>query len=154
MTEHMPFIEDDGGRAAAGYCGTAGDCVARAVAIASGRPYAEVYAALACGAGRERKSKGRTARSGIHTSRGWFKAYMESIGFRWTPTMGIGTGCRVHLVAGELPQGRLVVAVSKHYTAVVDGVVRDVYDPQRRTFWYTDGETRVSERCVYGYWSA
>ena len=67
---------------------------------------------------------------------------MRSLGFVWTPTMGIGTGCTVHLRADELPNGRLVVAVSKHYTAVLDGVIHDIENPSR------DGT-----RCVYGYWS-
>ena len=43
----IEFIEDDGGRAKAGYRGEAGDCVSRALAIATGRPYLEAYAALA-----------------------------------------------------------------------------------------------------------
>ena len=52
----MKFIRDDGGRAAAGYKGEAGDCVTRAVAIASGRPYREVYAALASIEGSRRQT--------------------------------------------------------------------------------------------------
>ena len=139
----MQWIYDDGGRAADGYTGSAGDCVARAVAIASGRSYADVYAALARGAGRERGSRGTSARNGIHTSRAWFKTYMSQLGFRWTPTMHIGSGCRVHLTDGELPNGRLVVAVSRHVTAVLDGVIHDTHDPQRG-----------NRRCVYGYYSA
>lgn len=55
--------------------------------------------------------------------------------------MGIGTGCRVHLRADELPVGRIIVAVSKHYAAVVDGVLRDTFDCSRE-----------GTRCVYGYW--
>lgn len=39
----MRFVFNDGGRASAGYKGTAGDCFARAVAIVTGKPYAEVY---------------------------------------------------------------------------------------------------------------
>ncbi len=158
----MKFIYDDGGRAAAGYKGLAGDCVARAVAIASGRPYEEVYNDLSRLAGRERKSRGATARNGIHTSRKWFKDYMRSIGFVWVATMGIGTGCKVHLHDGELPPGRLVVAVSKHYTAVIDGVVHDTDDPQREVHWtHFNGASSsedprvthtVQRRCVYGYW--
>jgi len=66
---------------------------------------------------------------------------MQSLGFVWTATMRIGSGCKVHLDPDELPTGRLVVAVSKHYVAVVDGIVHDLYDPSR------DGR-----RCVYGYW--
>ena len=40
------YIYDDGGRAAAGFKGTTGDCVTRAIAIATGKPYREVYDAL------------------------------------------------------------------------------------------------------------
>lgn len=137
----MQFIFSDGGRASAGFKGKAGDCVARAVAIASRKPYAEVYEALAAGMGSQRKSKGRSARDGVSTRRKWFKDYMASLGFKWVPTMHIGQGCKVHLRDDELPMGRLVVAVSKHYCAVIDGVIFDTYDDQR-------GGTR----CVYGYW--
>lgn len=158
----MNFVKDDGGRAAAGFKGHAGDCVARAVAIAAEMPYKEIYARLSSGAGNERKTRGATARSGIHTKRKWFKEFMKALGFEWTPTMGIGTGCKVHLTDGELPMGRLVVAVSRHYTAVIDGVVRDTYDPQREAHVMTfNGATSsddprvthsIQRRCVYGYW--
>jgi hypothetical protein len=40
------FVEDDGGRAAAGYGEASGDCVARAIAIATGKDYTEVFEAL------------------------------------------------------------------------------------------------------------
>jgi hypothetical protein len=40
------FIFDDGGREAAGYKGFAGDCTVRAIAIATEKPYKEVYDAL------------------------------------------------------------------------------------------------------------
>lgn len=141
------IIIDDGGRAAAGYKGHAGDCVARAIAIAAAKPYAEVYAVLARGTGQQRASsrtrkRSASARKGINTRRKWFRDYMASLGFRWVPTMAIGQGCRVHLHAAELPRGRLVVALSKHYAAVIDGVIHDTHDPSR-------GGTR----CVYGYWS-
>lgn len=143
----MSFIFNDGGRKAAGFSGNTGDCVTRAVAIASGLPYQEVYDALSNGCAAERVTKRSgarkgSARNGVHTTRKWFKDYMTSLGFRWTPTMTVGSGCKVHLKASELPAGRLVVSVSKHYVAVVDGVVHDTHDPSR------DGT-----RCVYGYWS-
>jgi len=140
----MRFVFDDGGRTAAGYKGLAGDCVCRSIAIASGKPYAEIYAALGKGCKTQRRSKRggphSSARDGVHTSRKWFKDFMTSLGFVWVPCMGIGTGCKVHLHDGELPAGRLVVAVSKHLTAVIDGVIHDTHDPSR------DGS-----RCVYGY---
>ncbi len=163
----MTFQYDDGGRKAAGYKGSAGDCVCRAVAVVSAKPYAEVYAALAHGAGNERKSRGASARNGIHTSRKWFKDYMAQLGFAWTPTMGIGTGCKVHLSDGELPQGKLIVSVSRHVTAVIDGVIHDTFDPQRAAHicepdygqplkageWRNEnGIWHIARRCVYGYW--
>lgn len=142
----MARIFDDGGRAAAGYKGAARDCVARSIAIVTQRPYVEVYKALSAGMGTMRHPKTglkrpASARNGVYTKERWFKAYMKSLGFTWVPTMGIGTGCKVHLAAGELPDGRLVVQVSNHCTAVIDGIIHDTFDPQRE-----------KGRCVYGYW--
>ena len=54
--------------------------------------------------------------------------------------MQVGSGCRVHLRREELPKGRLVVRLSRHLTAVIDGVIHDIYNPDRR-----------GTRCVYGY---
>jgi hypothetical protein len=39
----MCHVYNEGGRQAAGYKGDAGDCVARAIAIASGLPHKQVY---------------------------------------------------------------------------------------------------------------
>jgi hypothetical protein len=140
----MRFIKDDGGRADAGYVGTAGDCVTRSIAIATEIPYAEVYDALAEGMlnsrGRHRTRGRRSARSGVF--RNVYEPYLQSHGWIWTPTMQIGQGCTVHLREDELPGGRLVVAVSKHVTAVIDGVIHDMHNPSR------DGT-----RCVYGVYS-
>lgn len=142
----MKFQYNDGGRKEAGYKGDAGDCVCRAVAIASGLPYKQVYEVLAEGNANQRVRNGkskrpRSARNGITTRRKWFKDYMKSIGFRWVPTMQIGSGCKVHLKEDELPKGNIICRVTRHYVAVIDGVIHDTYDPSR-------DETR----CVYGYW--
>jgi len=37
------FVYNDGGRKEAGFNGYTGDCVIRAIAIATGKPYREVY---------------------------------------------------------------------------------------------------------------
>lgn len=145
----MKFQFNDGGRQQAGYKGLAGDCVCRAICIATGKPYQEVYDVLSNGNGTQRASKydrkskkGKfTASEGINTGRKWFKVYMRSLGFEWVPTMAIGQGCKVHLRDGELPMGNLIVSVSKHYVAVIDGVIQDTHDCSR------DGN-----RCVYGYY--
>ena len=168
----MQHVFNDGGRFEAGYKGTTGDCVARSIAIATGKPYQEIYDALAKGNAKQRvskrqrikiqnnyaakglsfdtpeykayvksRTKKQTAAHGINTTRQWFKDYMKSLGFVWVPTMKIGQGCTTHLTENELPSGRLVVAVSKHFTAVIDGVINDLYDCSRN-----------GTRCVYGYY--
>ena len=131
---------NDGGRGAAGYRGDAGDCVVRAIAIAAQLPYGKVYDDLAELNGQRRNGK-RSARDG--TNRKVYESYLLELGFTWTPTMSIGSGCTVHLRADELPPGRLVVRASKHVVAVIDGVIHDTYDPSRE-----------GTRCVYGYYSA
>ena len=139
----MKFQFNDGGRVAAGYKGSAGDCVVRSVAIATELPYQEIYDLVNKLSARERTGKRKrgtsNARTGVHKSA--IKWLMESLGWKWTPTMQIGSGCTVHLRADELPSGRLIVSASKHLTAVINGVIHDTHDCSRR-----------GTRCVYGYW--
>lgn len=168
----MKYQYNDGGREAAGFKGTAGDCVTRAVCIAAQMPYDEVYERLSRGMQTQRTTKRgsakSSARNGVNTGRKWFKDYMAAIGFEWISTMGIGTGCQVHLADGELPMGRLVVRVSKHVCAVIDGVIHDNHDPSERAatiypahhadipkgaYQMDNGSWCYKpDRCVYGYW--
>lgn len=149
----MDFIFNDGGRSNY-FKGTGGDCVARSIAIAANLDYKEVYDRLAEGNKNHSKAV-KSALNGINVKRKWFKDYMKELGFEWVPTMKIGQGCKVHLHKDELPTGRLVVSVSKHYTAMVDGVIYDTHDPRRGSaIGYKDGVKYVKKetRCVYGYW--
>jgi len=138
----MKFQYNDGGREAAGYKGKTGDCVARAIAIAMGRDYQHVCDDIEAFAEMsERGSKRSSAAKGVYTSKKWFREYLTSLGWKFVPTMSIGSGCKVHLRADELPSGTIICSVSKHYVAVIDGVMHDIYDPSRN-----------GTRCVYGYW--
>lgn len=140
----FPFQLNDGGRSAAGFKGQAGDCVTRAIAIATGQPYREVYDALNGLATRERTGRRKRGKSSARTGvyRQTYERYLKSLGWTWVPTMKIGSGCKVHLVPEELPKDvPLVIALSKHLTAVVDNAIQDTYNPDR------DGN-----RCVYGYY--
>jgi len=121
------WVWDDGGRNAAGKRGRANDCVVRAIAIATNEAYRDVYRSLIA-----------RVRDGVHREK--YQSYLESRGWQWTPTMGIGTGCIIHLSARELPPGRLIVKISKHMVAVIDGIIHDTYDPSRN-----------GNRCIYGY---
>lgn len=135
------WVHDDGGRAAAGFKGKAGDCVARAIAIATGQEYLAVYNALAITAGRMRQTKRvRTSSPRTGVARPVYERYLAGLGWTFVATMGIGTGCRVHLRPDELPGGRIIARCSGHLVAVVDGVAHDTHD-----------STRGGQRCVYGY---
>lgn len=140
----MKFQFNDGGRAAAGFKGETGDCVTRAIAIALERPYSEIYDGLNECRDNMRQTKrvrGSNARTGV--SRAVYDNYLDQRGWRFVPTMKIGSGCKVHLRADELPSGRIICCLSRHLVAVIDGVVQDTFDG-----------TRDGMRCVYGYWTA
>ena len=140
----MEWVFDDGGRAAAGFKGHTRDCVCRAIAIATQRPYKEIYNLINQFAKGERKTahKGKSsARTGVYKQT--VRKVMEHLCWVWHPTMQIGQGCTTHLRDGELPSvGRYIVTVSGHETALVDGVIHDTFDP-----------SRGGDRCVYGYYS-
>lgn len=147
----MEHVYNDGGRAAAGYKGDTGDCVVRAIAIATETPYQEVYDALEAAnrthmlerrdyVAKRMQKKGTTPRSG--NFRRVYDLYLATKGWLFTPTMSIGSGCKVHLRADELPPGRIIASVSRHLVAVIDGVAQDTHDP-----------SRGGKRCVYGYYT-
>ena len=152
----MEWVYDDGGRAEAGFKGKTGDCVCRAIAIATEKPYREVYDLINATAKTERtgsRKRGKSsARTGVYTST--IRKVMSQLGWEWHPTMGIGTGCRVHLNADELPNGRLVVNIAKHTVAVIDGVIHDIWDCSDRGCYCDEyGNTITTDRCVYGYYT-
>jgi hypothetical protein len=146
----FPFQFDDGGRTAAGFKGGAGDCVVRSIAIAANLPYMRVYEDLRLAnesyaqlkndrLAKRLNVKGSSPRNGNH--RNVFHDYILAQGFEWVPTMKVGAGCQVHLRPDELPKEMLIARVSKHLTAIIDGVIHDTHDP-----------SRGGNRCVYGYY--
>jgi hypothetical protein len=117
--------------------------VCRSIAIITGKPYQEVYDDLNELGKLERFGKRKRGKSSARTGvyKPTIRRYLASLGYTWVPTMQIGSGTTVHLRAVELPSGRIIVSVSKHLTAMIDGVIYDNHDCSR-------GGTR----CVYGYW--
>lgn len=99
----MRFQYDDGGRRATDYHGATGDCVVRAIAIATGNGYQTVYDALNVLAQSKRMGRRKRLRSNsrLGVYRITFNKYMRSTGWMWMPTMFIGSGCRVHLREDE-----------------------------------------------------
>ena len=146
----MRFKYNDGGRAEAGFTGNACDCVVRAIAIATGRPYKDVYRDISILHAKAAKGRGlvaaRIRRVGISPDNGSYRNvyndYIIRQGFKWVSCMDICTGCVVHVREYELPENEtLILRLSKHLVAVVNGEINDTHDPSR------DGS-----RCVYGYY--
>lgn len=139
----MEFIYNDGGRANYFKGKNVGDCVVRAICNATGKDYKEVYDAINALSKNERtgtrKKDKSSSRDGVYKST--YKKYLESIGWKWISCMGIGTGCTTHLSSKELPNGILIVQVTKHLTCIKNGILYDTYDCSRE-----------GTRCVYGYW--
>jgi len=84
-----------------------GDCIIRAIAIATEKPYGEVYQALHA-----------TKRRYL------YHQYLVSLGWGHTPIKGR----KVCLSPEQLPSGRLVVELNKHPVAVIDGIIHDTGD--------------------------
>ena len=125
------FIYNDGGRSLAGYKGTAGDCGARALAIALDVNYRESYGILS----EANKDFGfaKSARNGIHKE--VYESVLNQLGWYWVSAPKIdGRKAR----CSDL-KGRVIARQAGHYVAVIDGVPNDIWD--------------CSNRMVYGYWS-
>jgi hypothetical protein len=135
---------DDGGRAAAGYK-TPANCTVRAISIATGLSHDETVAQLRTWARNERPSVKCHRSSSRHGfRRTTYHPLLSALGAKW--------------IAGPLrlddlpPRGRYVVSVRKHMTAIVDGVIRDAFDP-REFAVRRNGRWRIeSKRTVYGYY--
>lgn len=136
----MKFQYNDGGRVEAGFKGKTGDCVVRAIAIATQLSYLKVYDDLN-ELSKTKKFRKLNSSSRLGVDKKVLKHYLIELGWTWVPTMFIGQGCKVHLKGEELPNGHIIVSLSRHYVAIIDGVIHDTYDCSR-------DETR----CVYGYW--
>ena len=139
----MELIYSTGGREKYFKSNVVGDCVCRDIANATGIDYKQVYDLINSYAKKEhlskRKKKKCNARNGVTKDTIW--RILTDLGWKWIPTMLIGSGCQVHLNEKELPDGTLIVSVSKHLTCVKNRKLYDTYDCSR-------GGTR----CVYGYY--
>lgn len=137
---NVPFVHNDGGRLAAGFKGSAGDCGVRAAAIVSRRSYREVYDelfAMQCEyISRKRKLKNKKAspRNGVY--RDVLHDYMTANGATYIAFAGIGKPpIRVFQVAAHYSQRRLILRLARHYSTLIDGCNHDT--------WYQHPEKRV-----------
>jgi hypothetical protein len=155
------WVKDDGGRRRSGIArgsrrDETSDCVARAIAIATEKPYREVHDALTAAKVRHvaaggdgdwarwaRRRKGaRTFHADYGVADEVYGPYLEHLGWRFTSTKELPRGRGIHLRADELPRGRLIVHLPRHLTAVIDGVIHDTNDCS------DEGRYRIQ-----GYWT-
>jgi len=134
------FIYDDGGRAEAGYRAKGvGDCVPRAIAIATGTPYKKVLGDLYL----QQKILYWNAysRSNPHPTQGTHPAvygkYLEGLGWKRVYPKG-----KLRFRKDNLPKRKkVIVQLDSHLAAVIDGKLRDTYESSKQ-----------GEKFIRGYW--
>lgn len=128
----MAYIQNDGGRSKAGYKGSAGDCGARALAIALNLDYQKAYDHIAH-ANQKHHGK-KSARNGV--DKNIYSNVLGVYGLVWhqAPKFeGRKAKC------SDMPTGTVIARQAGHFVAVIDGVPHDTWD--------------CSEKMVYGYWA-
>jgi hypothetical protein len=128
----MNWMFNDGGRAACGFVGLTGDCVTRAIAIATGKSYRTVYDDL-------KKLADRSPRFGV--DRNVSDQFLSQQGWIWRrgcdlPLKDLGLDHRVAIVSLESEKK------SGHLAAIVDNTIHDTWNP-------ADDE----DFTVRGYWA-
>lgn len=143
----IEFVYNDGGRRDAllktndsRYSGNVRDCVARALAIMTERPYTEVWERLA--AINQSEGRRHSANNGVFVGRQGFREYAESLGLVYV-SLRDANGFHPMLKDLTLPSGRIVLNVRQHSVAMIDGVLHDTHhcSPHGRVL-------------VRGYWMA
>ena len=130
----MDFIWNDGGRAACGFVGLTGDCVARSIAIATGSVYRDVYDTLG-------KACEKSPRHGVRTEVA--ANYLSER--NWQYSEGLDREFEV----ADLPKKIVIVHLAKsnnrsqHFCTIIDHVVHDTWNPENDDNYL-----------VKGYWTS
>lgn len=128
----MAYKYNDGGRAAAGFKGNAGDCVVRALAIALNLDYKELYKKLAKANGKLGRAK--SARNGV--AKEIYEKVLRQYGYRWCQAPKFdGRKARTT----DMRAGVVICRQANHLVTVIDGVAHDIFDS--------------TQRMVYGYYA-
>lgn len=131
----MEFVWNDGGRCGGGFVGLTGDCVVRAIAIATGINYRDIY----------REIGNATEKSPRHGVPNQIAAkYLEARG--WSSHF-VGWGRE--LSPATIPKGVVVVSLVNqdrpsrgHFCTIVDHVIHDTWNPSEDECY-----------CIQGMWT-
>ncbi len=126
------WIWHDGGRAGAGFVGSTGDCVVRAITIATGKEYREVYETV-------HSTTGESPRQGASTL--FCEKFLGDLGFE---CVKCDSPTKLKFM-GDL-RGNVVLLFSPdensrkrgHLCTMIDGTIYDTWDPQHENGYVVD----------------
>lgn len=124
----MDFVWNDGGRSACGFVGTTGDCVTRAIAVATGRNYRDVYDELG-------KRSLKSPRNGVPVDVA--NAYLDA---RDWQSKSVTKDMR--FVPQLLPKGVVIAYLTDtrgkqgHICTVIDHVIHDTWNATEDGCYY------------------
>ena len=119
----IEYTYNDGGRIAAGFKGSCGDCVTRALAILTGEPYKECYDALALA--QQNAGLAKSARNGIHR-----KVYTPVYQAYGLEKIALPPGPKPTFAEAYARHGDCIVSTSRHVCAIVAGALDDIREMQ------------------------
>ena len=147
------YSHDDGGRAAAGFKGSAGDCVVRAIAILTREPYPHIYRRMASAmkqagysaSGDGYRQKPRAGARPTISCRKVQNLVKVSYGLR---RVNLGRGPRPTYTEAWVLHGNCLVGTTKHISAIIDKTLRDTFDSRfydGRLYGRTAAEQRKAQ---------
>lgn len=130
----FPWQMSDGGRTASGFTEPdVRDCGVRALAHITGRAYGEIRSEIETVI---RDRPGRVAADPESVEGGLKRRTLARLlgeSWAWVPTHKNSphySGDTVRFISADLPAtGHLLVSVRDHYSALIDGVIYDTFDP-------------------------
>ena len=162
----LGFMICDGGREDAGYKGDAGDCVTRAISIATawasrGRyEYEQHRSELMKRKAKWRKtsrskrakaSKSNSVRNG--TPKEVYRPYLEDLGWERVSLVKFGDPTRKEMVKEDIPNDIVILEVRKHLVTCANHVVLDTWDCREATLFVDGFATHETKpRTVTAYW--
>ena len=115
----MQFYKTDGGRRDAGFKGNTGDCVTRAIAIATETPYRQVY--------RDLTALTKSMTGGLDTS--VRRGCSRIVAHRYLIDLGWSVVRTPNGYLTDAPTDEwIIAALPRHKMAILDGTVHDSWD--------------------------
>lgn len=150
----MNFIYSTGGREKYFKALNVGDCVTRAICLATGKDYLEVYKRLkelAKAESTKKHQKQSSVRDGVFGET--YKKYLKEIGWQKVATIKKGSPERMHLTEEEIPDGVFIAQLSRHLVCVKDKVIYDTYNSSIKEYYDEFGNLVINDkRVIYSYW--